>query len=91
VADILLFPVFSSISRIFVYFVDFVNKNTTPEVLDRIANALKIETFQLFNVSATAEGALIHLESSILNNIKQIVKETVRETIIEESKYNEKK
>jgi hypothetical protein len=62
-----------------------------PEMLDRPAIALKIETFQLFDASATPEGALLHLERSIIYNIKQIVKETVRETINEECKFNTKK
>jgi len=66
-------------------------KFPTPEKLDRLANALNIETFQLFDASATAEGAILHLEKTILNNIKQVVKETVRETINEENKYIEKK
>jgi hypothetical protein len=59
--------------------------------LDRLANALKIETFQLFDASATPEGALLHLEKSIINNIKQALKETVRETINEECKFKKEK
>jgi transcriptional regulator with XRE-family HTH domain len=81
----------AGISANYLSMVEVSKKFPTPEVLDRLANALKIETFQLFDASATAEGALIHLERSILNNIKQVVKETVRETILEESKFNEKK
>jgi len=71
--------------------VEFSKKFPTPEMLDRLAAALKIETFQLFDASVTAESAILHLEKSIINNIKQIVKETVRETINEECKYNKKK
>jgi hypothetical protein len=61
-----------------------------PEMLDRLANAFKIETFQLFDASATPEGALLHLKRSIIYNIRQIVKETVRETINKECKFNTK-
>jgi len=68
--------------------VEVSKKFPTPEMLDRLANALKIETFQLFDASSTAEGALLHLEKSIIYNIKQVLKETVKETIHEECKYN---
>jgi len=60
-------------------------------MLDRLANALRIETFQLFDASATPEGALLHLEKSIIHNIKQAVEETVRETMNEEYKYKKNK
>jgi len=80
----------AGISANYLSMVEVSKKFPTPEMLDRLANALKIETFQLFDASATAEGAFIHLERSIINNIKQLVKETVRETINEECKYNRK-
>jgi hypothetical protein len=67
----------------FLSMVEVSKKFPTPEMLDRLANALKIETFQLFDASSTPEGALLHLEKSIINNIKQVVKETIRETITE--------
>jgi len=65
--------------------VEISKKFPTPEMLDRLANALGIETFQLFDASANAEGALLHLEKSIINKITSVVKDTIRETIIEES------
>ena len=80
----------AGISANYLSMVEVSKKFPTPEMLDRLANALKIETFQLFDASATAEGAILHLEKSILNNIKQVVKETVKETINEECKYNKK-
>jgi transcriptional regulator with XRE-family HTH domain len=80
----------AGISANYLSMVEVSKKFPTPEMLDRLASALKIETFQLFDASTTAEGALIHLERSILNNIKQVIKETVRETINEENIYNEK-
>jgi len=80
----------AGISANYLSMVEVSKKFPTPEMLDRLANALKIETFQLFEASSTPEGALSHLERSIINNIKQVVKETVRETINEECKYNKK-
>jgi transcriptional regulator with XRE-family HTH domain len=73
----------AGISANYLSMVEVSKKFPTPEMLDRLANALKIETFQLFDASSTPEGALLHLEKSIINNIKQVVKETIRETITE--------
>ena len=52
-------------------------------MLDRLAAALKIETFQLFDASSTPEGALLHLEKSIITHIKQTVKDTIIENLKE--------
>jgi transcriptional regulator with XRE-family HTH domain len=81
----------AGISANYLSMIEVSRKFPTPEMLDRLANALKIETFQLFDASATPEGALLHLERSIIYSIKQVVKETVKETINEECKYNTKR
>jgi transcriptional regulator with XRE-family HTH domain len=80
----------AGISANYLSMVEVSKKFPTPEMLDRLANALKIETFQLFDASATPEGALLHLERSIISNIKQSVKEIIRETINEECTYKKK-
>jgi transcriptional regulator with XRE-family HTH domain len=80
----------AGISANYLSMVEVCKKFPTPEMLDRLANALKIETFQLFDASATAEGALLHLEKSIISKIRLIMKETVRETINEECKNNKR-
>jgi len=76
----------AGISANYLSMVEISKKFPTPEMLDRLANALNIETFQLFDASATAEGALLHLERSIINKITSTVEDTIRETIIEEYK-----
>jgi len=76
----------AGISANYLSMVEVSRKFPTPEMLDRLAYALNIETFQLFDASATAEGALLHLEKSIINKITLIVKDTIKETIIEECK-----
>jgi len=76
----------AGISANYLSMVEVSKKFPTPEMLDRLANALEIETFQLFDASATAEGALIHLERAIINKITSVVKDTIRETVIEENK-----
>jgi len=73
----------AGISANYLSMVEISKKFPTPEMLDRLAKALNIETIQLFDASATPEGALLHLEKSIIYNIKQVVEDTVRETMEE--------
>jgi len=54
------------------------------EMLEKLAQALDIQTFQLFTPTATPEGALLHLEQSIIANIKQALKEAVQEVAAEQ-------
>jgi hypothetical protein len=55
-------------------------------MLDRLAEALDIETVQLFDISATPEGVLLHLEKSIISNIEHIVSITIKQTLTNEKK-----
>jgi len=54
------------------------------EMLEKLAQALDIQAFQLFTPTATPEGALLHLEQSIVANIKQALKEAVKEAAAEQ-------
>jgi len=76
----------AGISAHYLAMVEVSRKFPTPEMLDRIAGALDIETYQLFDVSATPEGALLHLEKSIISNIEKIVTVTIKETLNNELK-----
>jgi transcriptional regulator with XRE-family HTH domain len=69
-----------------------------PEMLERFAKTLGIEPHQLFTVENDLNKQDERLHKKIVTemknmaiDIKQIVKETVRETIHEECKYNKKK
>jgi transcriptional regulator with XRE-family HTH domain len=64
--------------------VEIAKKFPTPEMLDKLAEALDIETVQLFDVSATPEGILLHLEQSIISNIEHIVSVTIKQTLSNE-------
>jgi hypothetical protein len=64
--------------------VEVAKKFPTPEMLDKLAEALDMETVQLFDVSATPEGVLLHLEQSIISNIEHIVSVTVKQTLSNE-------
>ncbi|MCL2214527.1 MAG: helix-turn-helix domain-containing protein [Treponema sp.] len=80
----------AGISAHYLAMVEVSKKFPTPEMLDRIAQALKIETYKLFDASATPEGALLHLEQSILTNMEQFINITIKQAITNEfKKYKE--
>jgi len=93
----------AGISANYLSMVEISKKFPTPEMLDRLAKALEIDTIQLFDVSSTPEErALLHLEKSIIDNInkqqqqalaemKKTVINAVKESINEESKKQKKK
>ena len=76
----------AGISAHYLAMIEVSKKFPTPEMLDRIAQALEIETYQLFDVSATPEGVLLHLEQSILSNIEQLINVTIKQAIANEFK-----
>ncbi|MDR1867654.1 MAG: helix-turn-helix transcriptional regulator [Treponema sp.] len=65
-------------------------KFPSGEMLERLANALDIEPHQLVEVSATPEGAMERLHQAIVADIKQVVREAVKESIAEHCKAQDK-
>ena len=76
----------AGISAHYLAMVEVEKKFPTPEMLDKLAQALDIETVQLFDISTTPEGALLHLEQSIISNIEHIVSVTIKQTLSNELK-----
>jgi len=86
----------AGISANYLSMVEISKKFPTPEMLDRLAAALDIDTIRLFDASAAPEeSALLHLEKSIIDNInkqqqqviaemKNAVKDAVKETLSDE-------
>jgi len=74
----------AGISANYLSMVEISRKFPSPEMLDRLAQTLNIQTFQLFDPSATSEGALLHLEQTIVENIEKIVRTTIKQDIISE-------
>ena len=74
----------AGISANYLSMVEISRKFPTPEMLDRLAKALNIQTFQLFDPSATPSGALLHLEQSIVENIEKIIKTSIKQEILSE-------
>jgi transcriptional regulator with XRE-family HTH domain len=81
----------AGISAHYLAMVEVGKKFPTPEMLDKLAEALNIETVQLFDVSATPEGVLLQLEQSIISNIEHIVSVTIKQTLSNELKLYEVK
>jgi transcriptional regulator with XRE-family HTH domain len=70
----------AGISANYLSMVEISKKFPTPEMLDRLAEALEIDTIQLFNASGTPEErALLHLERSIIDNINKQQQQTIAE------------
>ena len=62
----------AGISSNYLSMVEISKKFPTPEMLDRLAEALEIDTIQLFDASSTPkERAMLHLEKSIIDNINK--------------------
>jgi transcriptional regulator with XRE-family HTH domain len=74
----------AGISANYLSMVEISRKFPTPEMLDRLAQTLDIQTFQLFDPTATPEGALLHLERAIVENIEKIVRTTIKQDIVRE-------
>jgi transcriptional regulator with XRE-family HTH domain len=76
----------AGISAHYLAMVEVAKKFPTPEMLDKLAEALDIETVQLFDVSATPEGVLLQLEQALISNIEKIVSVTIKQTLSNELK-----
>jgi transcriptional regulator with XRE-family HTH domain len=51
------------------------------EVLEKLSKALDIQTYQLFDPASTPEGAVLHLEQSIVTNIEKVVSAAIEQSI----------
>jgi transcriptional regulator with XRE-family HTH domain len=61
--------------------IEISRKFPTPEMLERIAKALEIETYELFWVKPSAEDAMERLHDKLINNIERVVSEAVEKAI----------
>ena len=74
----------AGISANYLSMVEISRKFPTPEMLDRLAQTLNIQTFQLFDPSATPDGTLLHLEQAIVENIEKVVRTSIKQDIVSE-------
>jgi hypothetical protein len=55
-------------------------------MLDRLAQALDIETYKLFEMSTTPEVALKLLRQDIVSEIEQLIVKAIKETLADKCK-----
>jgi len=70
----------------YIAMIEVSRKFPTPEMLERLANALGIETYELFVVKPSPEDAMERLHNSLISNIERIVGEAVEKAIAEKCK-----
>lgn len=78
----------ADVSPQYIAMIEMCSKFPKPEMLERLAAALDIETHQLFEVSATPEKALSLLRQDIVDemaqlaaNMERVVAKTIKETL----------
>jgi len=71
----------AGISTPFLAMIEVSRKFPTPNVLDRLAEALNIKTYQLFAIPPLPDEAMERLHQSIVSNINQVVEEAVERAI----------
>jgi transcriptional regulator with XRE-family HTH domain len=76
----------AGISPHYLAMVEVSRKFPTPEMLERLAAALGIETHLLFEVSTTPEEALKLLRKDIVSEIGQLVVKAIQDTLADECK-----
>jgi len=71
----------ANISANFIGMIEQKRKFPAPEVMDRIAAALEIETFELFTTSASPQVELKKLHNEILTDLNRAISEGVAKAI----------
>jgi transcriptional regulator with XRE-family HTH domain len=80
----------ADLSTHYIAMIENSRKFPTPEVLERLAEALGVFTHELFNVPPSAQDALERLHKEVLTDIKQVVSEAVKEAVKEQCKDSKK-
>lgn len=74
----------ANLSTHYISMIEISRKFPTPEVLERLAEALGIAAHELFEVPPLPENALERMHKDVLSSIKQTVNEAVKEAILEQ-------
>ena len=81
----------ANISTNFVGMIEQQRKFPAPEMLERIATALEIETSELFTTAASPQAELKKLRKEILADLDRTINEAIGKAIKEQCKeYNRK-
>jgi transcriptional regulator with XRE-family HTH domain len=87
----------ANVSTHYIAMIETCNKYPKPEMLERLAKALGVGPSQLFSVSEVPEEAAERLHQliaadmrQVMTEIKQVVRETIKETLAGECKNKSK-
>jgi transcriptional regulator with XRE-family HTH domain len=70
----------------YIAMIEISRKFPSPEMLDRIAKALGIETHELFMVKPSPEDAMKQLHDTLVSNIERVVGEALGKALDEKGK-----
>jgi len=76
----------AGISTQYIAMIELSRQFPTPEVLERIADALGIEANELFTVEQTPEDAMKRLQKDMIKEIKQVIIEVLETTLADKHK-----
>jgi transcriptional regulator with XRE-family HTH domain len=76
----------AGISTQYIAMIELSKQFPTPEVLERIAVALDIETYELFSVPPSPESSMERLHKDIIKEIREVIVEVLEKALA--NKYN---
>jgi transcriptional regulator with XRE-family HTH domain len=71
----------ADITTQYIAMIEVSRKFPTPEMMERIAHALEIETYQLFSTDPSLESALQHLYRTVADDIERVVAEAIEKKL----------
>jgi transcriptional regulator with XRE-family HTH domain len=80
----------ANVSTHYIAMIETCNKYPKPEMLERLAKALAVEPHQLFSVSDTLDESFEHLHQAIVTDMKQVIREALKEILSENCKAKDK-
>ena len=81
----------AGITTQYVAMIELTRQFPTPEVLERIAEALEIEAYELFSVSPSPEDSLNQLKQQILDDLDRAIGKAVENAMDRKCKGAESK
>lgn len=76
----------AGISTQYIAMIELSRQFPTPEVLERIADALGLEAYELFSVQQTPENAMERLHKDIIKEIRQVIVEVLETALADKHK-----
>jgi transcriptional regulator with XRE-family HTH domain len=71
----------ADITTQYIAMIEVSRKFPTPDILERIAKALEIETYQLFSAAPTLEAALDRLYRTVASDIERVVADAIQKAL----------